>query len=87
MANKSNLSASFNVLTRSGLDWLIEKYQVPSSLSPVLPEKDTPIYPFKPGKISVSTKMFDCCNYRHPLTRFLMTFLCSIKSFVSNESL
>ncbi|KAJ0627385.1 hypothetical protein HanRHA438_Chr01g0028411 [Helianthus annuus] len=72
MANKSNLSGCFNVLNRRGLEWYVDKYAIPASLHPTLPEKDTPIYPFVPGKIGVYTRLFDYCNYRLPLTKFLI---------------
>ncbi|KAJ0877015.1 hypothetical protein HanPSC8_Chr11g0495271 [Helianthus annuus] len=75
MANKSNLSACFNVLTQKGLDWYVESYAVPKSLNPVLPKKDTPIYPFVPGKIGIYTRFFDYCNCRLPLTKFLVEVL------------
>ncbi|MFS8013906.1 hypothetical protein Hanom_Chr15g01338481 [Helianthus anomalus] len=48
MPNKNNMSASFNILNQSGLEWTVEKYQIPASLNLVLPEKDTAIYPFTP---------------------------------------
>ncbi|KAJ0959326.1 hypothetical protein HanPSC8_Chr00c178g0805981 [Helianthus annuus] len=32
-------------------------------------------YPFVPGKIGVYTRMFDYCNYRLPLTKFLVEVL------------
>ncbi|KAJ0502059.1 hypothetical protein HanRHA438_Chr11g0510371 [Helianthus annuus] len=72
MANKSNLSGCFNILNRNGLKWYVEQYAIPASLNPVLREKDKPIYPFVPGKIGVYTRMFDYCNYRLPLTKFLV---------------
>ncbi|MFS7919749.1 hypothetical protein Hanom_Chr03g00216361 [Helianthus anomalus] len=72
MANKSNLSGCFNILNRNGLQWYVDKYAIPASLHPVLPEKDTPIYPFVPGKTRVYTCLFDYCNYRLPLTKFLI---------------
>ncbi|MFS7955467.1 hypothetical protein Hanom_Chr07g00643001 [Helianthus anomalus] len=75
MANKSNLSGCFNILNRNGLQWYVDKYAIPASLHPVLPEKDTPIYPFVPGKIGVYTRLFDYCNYRLPLTKFLIEVL------------
>ncbi|MFS7938637.1 hypothetical protein Hanom_Chr05g00442101 [Helianthus anomalus] len=76
MSNKSNLTASFNILTQLGLNWLVEKYHVPSSLNPVLLlENDTPIYPLKSGKISVYTRVFYYYNYRLPFTRFLIDAL------------
>ncbi|MFS7898201.1 hypothetical protein Hanom_Chr00s018149g01757911 [Helianthus anomalus] len=55
MANKSNLSGCFNVLTQKGLDWYVDSYAIPRSLNPVLPKKNTPIYPFVPGKIGIYT--------------------------------
>ncbi|MFS8003432.1 hypothetical protein Hanom_Chr13g01213911 [Helianthus anomalus] len=75
MANKSNLSGCFNILNRNGLKWYADQYAIPASLHHVLPEKDTPIYPFVPGKIGVYTRMFDYCNYRLPLTKFLVEVL------------
>ncbi|KAJ0726868.1 hypothetical protein HanPI659440_Chr12g0475271 [Helianthus annuus] len=75
MANKSNLSGCFNVLTQKGLDWYVESYAIPKSLNPILPEKDTPIYPFVPGKIGIYTRFFDYCNCRLPLTKFLVEVL------------
>ncbi|MFS7969737.1 hypothetical protein Hanom_Chr09g00812671 [Helianthus anomalus] len=75
MANKCNLSGCFNILNINGLKWYVDQYAIPASLHPVLPEKDTPIYPFIPGKIGVYTRMFDYCNYRLPLTKFLVEVL------------
>ncbi|MFS8017653.1 hypothetical protein Hanom_Chr15g01382981 [Helianthus anomalus] len=75
MANKSNMSRCFNVFNRSDLEWLVQQYLIPSSLNRTLPEKDTTIYPFVPGKIGVYTRMFDYCNYRLPLTKFLIRVL------------
>ncbi|MFS7969577.1 hypothetical protein Hanom_Chr09g00810871 [Helianthus anomalus] len=49
-----------------------KQYAIPASLHPVLPEKNTPIFPFVLGKICVYTCMFDYCNYRLPLTKFLV---------------
>ncbi|KAJ0430799.1 hypothetical protein HanHA300_Chr17g0673171 [Helianthus annuus] len=72
MANKSNLSGCFNTLSKKGLQWYIDSYAIPVSLHPALPEKDTPIYPFVPGKIGIYTRLFDYCNYRLPLTKFLI---------------
>ncbi|MFS8027528.1 hypothetical protein Hanom_Chr16g01499721 [Helianthus anomalus] len=51
------------------------QYAIPVSLNPILPAKDTPIYPFVPGKIGVYTRLFDYCNYRLPLTKFLIEVL------------
>ncbi|MFS7951739.1 hypothetical protein Hanom_Chr07g00598661 [Helianthus anomalus] len=59
----------------NGLQWYVDKYAIPASLHHVLPEKDTPIYPFVPGKIGVYTRLFDYCNYRLPLTKFLIEVL------------
>ncbi|KAJ0576192.1 hypothetical protein HanOQP8_Chr05g0179241 [Helianthus annuus] len=75
MENKSNLSECFNILTRKGLEWYIDSYAIPASLHPVLPKKDMPIYPFVPGKIGIYTRLFDYCNYRLPLTKFLIEVL------------
>ncbi|KAF5780557.1 hypothetical protein HanRHA438_Chr11g0486741 [Helianthus annuus] len=75
MANKSNMSVCFNVLNRSGLEWLVEQYSIPSSLNPILPEKDKTIYPFVPGKIGVYTRMFDNYKYKIPLTIFFIDVL------------
>ncbi|KAJ0444178.1 hypothetical protein HanIR_Chr16g0828951 [Helianthus annuus] len=75
MANKSNLFGCFNILNRNGLAWYVDKYAIPASLHPVLPKKNTPIYPFVPGKIGVYTCLFDYCNYRLPLTKFLIEVL------------
>ncbi|KAJ0668924.1 hypothetical protein HanPI659440_Chr17g0695201 [Helianthus annuus] len=75
MANKSNLSGYFNILSKKGLQWYIDSYAIPASLHPTLPEKDTPIYPFVPGKIGVYTRLFDYCNYRLLLTKFLIEVL------------
>ncbi|KAJ0535832.1 hypothetical protein HanOQP8_Chr09g0336171 [Helianthus annuus] len=75
MANKSNLSGCFNILNRNGLAWYGDKYAIPASLHPILPEKDTPIYPFVAGKIGVYTRLFDYCNYRLSLTKFLIDVL------------
>ncbi|KAJ0470153.1 hypothetical protein HanIR_Chr14g0715701 [Helianthus annuus] len=75
MANKSNLSGCFNILNRNGLAWYVDKYAIPASLHPILPEKDTPIYPFVAGKIGVYTRLFDYCNYRLPLTKLLIDVL------------
>ncbi|KAJ0515109.1 hypothetical protein HanHA300_Chr10g0377061 [Helianthus annuus] len=75
MASKNNLSGCFNTLTKNGLDWYIERYAIPASLHPVLPEKNKPIFPFPPGKIGVYTRLFDYCNYRLPLTKFLIGVL------------
>ncbi|KAJ0669702.1 hypothetical protein HanOQP8_Chr13g0465651 [Helianthus annuus] len=75
MANKSNLSGCFNILNKNGLKWYVDQYAIPASLHPVLPEKDKPIYPFVPGKIGVYTRLFDYCNYRLPLTKFLIDVL------------
>ncbi|MFS7956958.1 hypothetical protein Hanom_Chr07g00660771 [Helianthus anomalus] len=75
MANKSNLPGCFNILNRNGLAWYVDKYAIPASLHPILPEKDTPIYPFVPGKIGVYTRLFDYYNYRFPLTKFLIEVL------------
>ncbi|MFS7985270.1 hypothetical protein Hanom_Chr11g00996511 [Helianthus anomalus] len=62
MANKSNLSGCFNIQNRNGLAWYVDKYVIPVSLHLILPEKDTPIYPFVPGRIGVYTRLFDYCN-------------------------
>ncbi|MFS7993225.1 hypothetical protein Hanom_Chr12g01091561 [Helianthus anomalus] len=75
MANKSNLSGCFNILTQKGLEWYIDSYAIPASLHPVLPKKNTPIYPFVKGKIGVYTCLFDYCNYCLPLTKFLIEVL------------
>ncbi|MFS8017343.1 hypothetical protein Hanom_Chr15g01379261 [Helianthus anomalus] len=75
MANKSNLSGCFNSLNKNDLKWYVEQYAIPASLNPIIPKKDTPIYPFVPGKIGVYTRMFDYCNYRLPLTKFLVEVL------------
>ncbi|MFS7998184.1 hypothetical protein Hanom_Chr12g01150751 [Helianthus anomalus] len=75
MANKSNMSGCFNILSRSIMEWYVNQYSIPSSLNPTLPEKDTTIYPFIPGKIGVYTRMFDYCNYRLPLTKCLVRVL------------
>ncbi|KAJ0700234.1 hypothetical protein HanPI659440_Chr10g0379001 [Helianthus annuus] len=75
MANKSNLSGCFNILNRNSLEWHVNQYSIPSSLNPILPAKDTAIYPFVQGKIDVYTRMFDYCNYRLPLTKFLIEVL------------
>ncbi|KAJ0626189.1 hypothetical protein HanPSC8_Chr01g0011211 [Helianthus annuus] len=75
MANKSNLSGCFNILNKNGLQWYVDKYAIPASLHPVLPEKNMPIYPFVPRKIGVYTRLFDYCNYRLPLTKFLIEVL------------
>ncbi|MFS8008927.1 hypothetical protein Hanom_Chr14g01278621 [Helianthus anomalus] len=75
MANKSNLFGCFNILNRNGLAWFVEQYAIPASLHPILPEKDKAIYPFVPEKIGVYTRMFDYCNYRLPLTKFLVRVL------------
>ncbi|KAF5761941.1 hypothetical protein HanXRQr2_Chr16g0771021 [Helianthus annuus] len=75
MANKSNLSGCFNILNRNGLAWYVDKYAIPASLHPVLPEKNTPIYPFPPGKIGIYTRLFDYCNYHLPLMKFLIDVL------------
>ncbi|KAJ0712813.1 hypothetical protein HanOQP8_Chr09g0338911 [Helianthus annuus] len=75
MANKSNLSGCFNILNRNGLAWYVDKYAIPASLHPILPEKNTPIYPFPEGKIGIYTRMFDYCNYRLPLMKFLIDVL------------
>ncbi|KAM0050345.1 hypothetical protein Hdeb2414_s0008g00296531 [Helianthus debilis subsp. tardiflorus] len=75
MANKSNLSACFNVLTQKGLDWFVDSYAIPKSLNPILPKKNTPIYPFVPGKIGIYSRFFDYCNCRLPLTKFLVEVL------------
>ncbi|MFS7890004.1 hypothetical protein Hanom_Chr00s000006g01613681 [Helianthus anomalus] len=69
MANKSNLSGCFNILNKNDLKWYVDTYAIPASLHPILPEKNTPIYPFVPGKIGVYTRLFDYCNYRLPLTK------------------
>ncbi|MFS8004935.1 hypothetical protein Hanom_Chr13g01231541 [Helianthus anomalus] len=66
MANKCNLNTSFNVLTQSGLDWYVETYQIPSSLRHVLPKRNTPIFPFTPGKIPLYTRVFDSAIIRSP---------------------
>ncbi|MFS8018769.1 hypothetical protein Hanom_Chr15g01395941 [Helianthus anomalus] len=65
----------FNILSKKGLEWYIDTYAIPASLHPVLPKKDTPIYPFVPGKIGIYTRVFDYCNYRLPLTKFLIEVL------------
>ncbi|KAJ0715284.1 hypothetical protein HanPI659440_Chr13g0499351 [Helianthus annuus] len=75
MANKSNLSGCFNILNRNGLEWYVNQYAIPASLNPILPAKDTTIYPFAPRKIGVYTRMFDYCNYRLSLTKFLVKVL------------
>ncbi|KAM0019220.1 hypothetical protein Hdeb2414_s0026g00683021 [Helianthus debilis subsp. tardiflorus] len=75
MANKSNLSGCFNVLSKKSLEWYIHTCAIPASLHPILPEKNTPIYPFMPGKIGVYTRLFDYCNYRLPLKKFLSEVL------------
>ncbi|KAJ0604771.1 hypothetical protein HanRHA438_Chr02g0067191 [Helianthus annuus] len=75
MANTSNMSGCFNILNRNGLEWFVSQYSTPSFHNPVLPEKDTTIYPFVPGKIGIYTRMFDYCNYRIPLTKFLVEVL------------
>ncbi|MFS7939550.1 hypothetical protein Hanom_Chr05g00453091 [Helianthus anomalus] len=75
MANKSNLSGCFNILNRNGLAWYVDTYVIPASLHLVLPEKNTPIYPFPPGKIGIYTRLFDYCNYRLPLMKFLIDIL------------
>ncbi|KAJ0693093.1 hypothetical protein HanPI659440_Chr15g0593271 [Helianthus annuus] len=75
MANKSNLSGCFNILNRNSLAWFVEQYAIPASLNPILPEKDTAIYPFVPGKIGIYTRMFDYCNYLLPLTKFFIRVL------------
>ncbi|KAM0055080.1 hypothetical protein Hdeb2414_s0006g00201961 [Helianthus debilis subsp. tardiflorus] len=75
MANKSNLRSGFNVLTQSGLNWLVEKYDIPPALNPVLLKKNTPVYPFTPGKIPLYTRVFAYCNYRIPFTWFLIDVL------------
>ncbi|MFS7964398.1 hypothetical protein Hanom_Chr08g00749901 [Helianthus anomalus] len=75
MANKSNLFGCFNILNRNGLKWYVDQYAIPASLHLVLPEKDTRIYPFVPEKIGVYTRMFNYCNYRLPLTKFLVEVL------------
>ncbi|MFS7944639.1 hypothetical protein Hanom_Chr06g00514601 [Helianthus anomalus] len=72
MANKSNLSGCYNILNRNGLAWYVDNYAIPASLHPILPEKDTPIYHFVPGKIRVYTHLFD---YRLPLMKFLIEVL------------
>ncbi|MFS7943299.1 hypothetical protein Hanom_Chr06g00498641 [Helianthus anomalus] len=71
----SLFSSSSCHVPQSGLDWTIEKYRIPSSLNSVLPENDTAIYPFKPGKIGIYTRMFDYFNYRLLLTKFLVDVL------------
>ncbi|MFS7983912.1 hypothetical protein Hanom_Chr11g00980251 [Helianthus anomalus] len=75
MSNKSNLSGYFNILNKNGLKWYVEQYTIPASLNPVLPAKDMAIYPFVLGKIGVYTRMFDYCNYRLPLAKFLIEVL------------
>ncbi|KAM0068013.1 hypothetical protein Hdeb2414_s0002g00068181 [Helianthus debilis subsp. tardiflorus] len=75
MAYKSNLSGCFSILSKKGLQWYIDSYEIPASLHPTLPEKDTPIYPFVPGKIGVYTRLFDYCNYHLPLTKFFIEVL------------
>ncbi|KAJ0728138.1 hypothetical protein HanLR1_Chr07g0238181 [Helianthus annuus] len=75
MANKSNLSGCFKILNRNGLAWYVDKYAIPASLHPVLPEKNTPIYPFPPEKIGIYTRLFDYYNYLLPLTKFLIDVL------------
>ncbi|KAM0061751.1 hypothetical protein Hdeb2414_s0004g00139791 [Helianthus debilis subsp. tardiflorus] len=75
MANKSNFSGCFNILNRNGLAWYVDKYAIPASLHPVLPEKDTHIYPSPQRKIGVYTRLFDYCNYRLPLTKFFINVL------------
>ncbi|MFS7904525.1 hypothetical protein Hanom_Chr01g00037131 [Helianthus anomalus] len=69
------MSGCFNILNRNGLEWFITQYSSSSSLNPTLPEKDKAIYPFVPGKIGVYTRMFNYCNYRLPLTNFLVRVL------------
>ncbi|KAF5790058.1 hypothetical protein HanXRQr2_Chr09g0378561 [Helianthus annuus] len=59
MANKSNLSGCFNILNRNALKWFVDQYALPASLNPILPEKDTAIYPFVPGKIGVYTRILE----------------------------
>ncbi|KAJ0790953.1 hypothetical protein HanOQP8_Chr01g0000211 [Helianthus annuus] len=75
MANKSNVPGCFNILNRNGLEWYVSQYAIPASLNPILPKKDTAIYPFVPGKIGVYTRMFDYYNYHLPLTKFLVEVL------------
>ncbi|MFS7987140.1 hypothetical protein Hanom_Chr11g01018931 [Helianthus anomalus] len=75
MANKSNLSSCFNIFNKNGLEWYVDQYAIPASLHPILPKKDTPIYPFVPGKIGVYTCLFEYCNYLLPLTKFLIEVL------------
>ncbi|MFS7966519.1 hypothetical protein Hanom_Chr09g00774671 [Helianthus anomalus] len=62
-------------LNKNDLKWYVEQYDIPASLNPILPAKDTAIYPFVPGKIGVYTRMFNYCNYRLPLTKFLIEVL------------
>ncbi|KAM0002440.1 hypothetical protein Hdeb2414_s0326g00868831 [Helianthus debilis subsp. tardiflorus] len=75
MSNKSNISGCFNILNENGLQWYIDTYAIPASLHPVLPEKDTPIYPFVQGKTGIYTRLFHYSNYRLPLTKFLIEVL------------
>ncbi|MFS8004990.1 hypothetical protein Hanom_Chr13g01232251 [Helianthus anomalus] len=75
MSNKSNLSGCIYILSKKGLEWYVDTYAIPASLHLVLPKKDTPIYPFVPGKIGIYTRLFDYCNYHLPLTMFLIKVL------------
>ncbi|MFS7997968.1 hypothetical protein Hanom_Chr12g01148181 [Helianthus anomalus] len=75
MANKSNMDTSFSVLTREKFEDILETYSIPRSFNPVLPGNNEPIYPFKPCKISLYTRVFVYCNYRIPFTTFLIQVL------------
>ncbi|MFS8012676.1 hypothetical protein Hanom_Chr14g01323621 [Helianthus anomalus] len=75
MANKINLSTSYNLLTMEKFEEVLEMYRILRDLNLVLPESDEPIYPFRTRKISLYTKVFEYCNYRISFTIFLTRVL------------
>ncbi|KAK9080282.1 hypothetical protein SSX86_000040 [Deinandra increscens subsp. villosa] len=74
-SSKHNMHSSFSTLSPSDLDVLIEKYHIPLSLHPVLPEPNVSIFSLQDGKIGIYADMFRFGNYRLPFTKFLIRAL------------
>jgi DNA-directed RNA polymerase subunit H (RpoH/RPB5) len=67
-SSKHNLHCSYSTLDQDDLEKLMEKYQIPSELNPIIAESGKPIYPYPKGKIGVYAEIFRTGNYRIPFT-------------------
>ncbi|GJY18432.1 hypothetical protein Tco_0389923 [Tanacetum coccineum] len=62
-------------LTQTTLDALCEKYHIPDTVHPELPDPNQSIRNSPVGKIDVYTRFFDFANFRILLSQFLVDVL------------